>query len=57
MKKCDVLIELKILSDVMSEMCCCKSGRMLKSSKDFAKAYEDKLLEEKMKLLEHISQP
>jgi hypothetical protein len=41
----------------MSEMSCCTDGEMLEKSIIFAETHKDKSFAERMKLLEHISQP
>jgi len=57
MKKCDELLERDVVIDVMSEICCCKTGQILVKTKDFAKQHAQEPFEEKIKKLEHISQP
>ncbi|GKX27646.1 hypothetical protein SH1V18_01260 [Vallitalea longa] len=54
MKKCEELLDYDTISKVMYDRACCKTGARLKNSRNFAKEYEDKTLEEKLLLLGNV---
>jgi hypothetical protein len=57
MKKCEELIDPDLLGRVMGEICCSTNGSISAASRKFAKDNKDMALEEKIKLLEHVSKP
>lgn len=50
-RKCDELLEPDVISEIMYNRACCKTGAKLKNSRRFAKENKDKTIEEKLKLL------
>jgi hypothetical protein len=58
MRKCEELLDFGTLSRAMGDICCHRRSRItLGKNREFAEAHGGKPLAEKIRLLEHLSQP
>lgn len=57
LNRCEEVIDFDTLCSVMSEQSCCRTGKLSQLSRQFGRENDGKSLEDKIKLLTHISRP